>query len=84
MAQLPVPAHPLVPAPPVLARVPVRAPVPPSWQVVVALTQLPVLVPLVLAALPVLAHLVVEPAGVVEQFLLNRQSFSAGRARTSP
>ena len=43
---------------------------------------LPVL--LVLAGLPVLAHLVVEPAGPVEQLLLSRQSFSAARARSSP
>ena len=46
------------------------------------LAQLLVLVPLVLAGLPVLAHLVVEPEGLVE--LLSRQSCSAAMARSSP
>jgi len=40
-------------------------------------------VPPVLAALPVVAHLVVEPE-VLQQHLLSRQSFSAARERTSP
>ena len=41
-----------------------------------------VLVPLVLAGLPVLAHLVVEPE--VPVHLLSRQSFSAAMARSTP
>ena len=41
-----------------------------------------VLVPLVLAGLPVLAHLVVELEVLVH--LLSRQSFSAAMARSSP
>ena len=72
---------------PLLARLPVLAkahlPVPALRSVVVDLAHLLVLVPPVLAGLPVLAHRVVEPAGP-EQLLLSRQSFSAARARSSP
>jgi len=68
-AQLPVPAEPLVPASQE-PELPALAP--------------PALAPPALARLPVLAHLVVEPAGPVEQLLLSRQSFSAARARSSP
>ena len=57
---------------PLLARLPV-----------LAKAHLRVLVPLVLARLPVVAPLVVEPALPVE-LLLSRQSFSAARARSSP
>jgi hypothetical protein len=59
---------------PLLVRLPVLAKAP-----------LPVLVPLVLAQLPVLVHLVVE-AAVPRDLLsrLSRQSFSAARARSSP
>ena len=74
-AELPVPAQPLVAAPlpqepelPALAH-PVLVP--------------PVLVPPVLAGRPVLAHLLVEAAGPVQQRLLSRQSFSAAWARSS-
>ena len=56
---------------PLLARLPV-----------LAKAHLPVLVPPVLAGLPVLADLVVEPE--VLRHLLSRQSFSAARARSSP
>jgi hypothetical protein len=44
--------------------------------------QFPVLVPLVLARLPVVAHLVVDSALLLD--LLSRQSFSAAMARSSP
>jgi len=57
---------------PLLARLPV-----------LVKARLLVLVPPVLAGLPVLADRVVEPAGP-EQLLLSRQSFSAARARSSP
>jgi hypothetical protein len=48
-----------------------------------AKAHLPVLVPPVLAGLPVLAHLVVEPAVAVE-LLLSPQSCSAAMARSTP
>ena len=86
-AQVPVPAHPLVLAP--LRDEPeLPALVPPvqvqvlAWSQVVGLAHL--LVPPVLAGLPVLAHLVVERADSVQQLPLNRPSFSAARARSSP
>jgi hypothetical protein len=44
--------------------------------------ELPALAPPVLAGLPVLAHLVVDSAVLLD--LLNRQSFSAAMARSSP
>ena len=50
---------------------------------VLAQAPLPVLVPVVLAGLPVLAHLVVEPEGPL-QHLLSRRSFSAAMARNTP
>ena len=61
----------------VLAHLPVPAPLPQE-------PELPALVPLVLAGLPVLAHLVVVPAAAVPRHPLSRQSFSAARARSSP
>ena len=63
--------------------VPERRPVVVGQAHLVVSARLVVLVPLVLAAVPVLADLVVEPA-VPVQLLLSRQSFSATRARSSP
>ena len=70
------PREPVVPVPArrlVLARLPVQARRPRQ-------AELPALVPLVLA------HLVVEPVAAAEHLLsrLNRQSFSAAMARSSP
>ena len=54
------------------------------------LARLPVLakahlpVPALRSVVVGLAHLVVEPAGALEQRLLSRQSCSAARARSSP
>jgi hypothetical protein len=69
-----LPAEPLVAAP--LPEEPELPALAPPVPVVVGLAQL------VLAGLPVLAHLVVEPEVPVD--LLSRQSFSAAMARSSP
>ena len=71
-AQLPVPAGPLVPAAPHSLR----------ESVAPLLAQLLVLVPLVPARVPVVAHLVVEPEVLLH--LRSRPSFSAAMARSSP
>jgi hypothetical protein len=83
-AYLPVLAHRV--QLPLLARLPVLAkahlPAPALRSVVVDLAHLLVLVPLVLARVPVVGHLVVEPEVLLH--LRSRQSFSAAMARSSP